>query len=85
MPSMNHSGNACRPGPIGPAVDVDLRRHVVLERVDQLVAEHVIGFGEAAGKRQDDAAAIAFRHAAGPFADARRGCWFAESADAPHT
>ena len=59
MPSMNHSGRACRPFP----------GDVVLERVHQLVAEHVIGFGQSAGKRQNDAAAIAFRHAAGPFAD----------------
>ena len=68
MPSMNHSGSACSPGrSAGRAVG--LRGHVVLERVDELVAEHVIGLGEAAGKRQDHAAAIALRHAAGAFAD----------------
>ena len=66
---MNHSGSACRPGPIGRPLLSVCDGHVVLKRVDELVAEHVIGFGKAAGERQDDAAAIAFGHAAGPFAD----------------
>ena len=37
--------------------------------MNELVAEHVIGFGEPAGKRQNHAAAVALRHAAGTFAD----------------
>ena len=44
--------------PAGPLQDVSL------ERVDQLVPEHVIGFAEAGGKRQHDASFLVLRDAA---------------------
>jgi hypothetical protein len=42
---------------------------IELERVYELVTEHVIGLGEGAGHRQHDAALQGFRDAARPFAD----------------
>ena len=64
MPSTNHSGRQRH------ALQV-ADRDVVLERVDQLVADHVIGFGEAGAGGQHDAAAQAFGDAAGAFAHQR--------------
>ena len=64
IPSMNHSGSrwgrsACRRG----------SGNVELERVDQLVSDHVIGVGERAGEGQHDAAADRLGHSARAFAD----------------
>ena len=52
-----------------PPLHVGLPGHVVLERVHQLVPQHVIGLGKPARKRQDHAALGAFGHAAGALAD----------------
>jgi hypothetical protein len=46
-----------------------LCRHVVLKGVNELMTEHVIGFGEAAGEGQDDAAFGALGDATGALAD----------------
>ena len=51
---------------VGPRGDVEL------ERVHQLVADHVIGVGERTAHRQDDAAPDRFGDAAGAFADLAR-------------
>ena len=69
MPSMNQSGSAHHAGPDAAGLRRLARGHVVLEGVHQLVAEHVVGFGEAAGERQDDAALEHLGDAAGAFAD----------------
>ena len=50
------------PGPIRFAM-------IVLECVDQLVADHVIGFGHGRRQRQHDAALRHLRDAAGAFAE----------------
>src|SRR4030095_14633223 len=44
-------------------------RDVVLERMHELVPEHVIRLGKSAGKRQDDAAAVALGDTPCAFAD----------------
>ena len=67
---MNQSGSRSAPGSAGSASG--LARDVELKRVDQLVADHVIGVGERPAERQHDAAAHRFGDAAGAFADARR-------------
>ena len=53
MPSMNHSGS--RSTPVSPAHRVRARRDVVLERVHELVADHVVGVGQRPAEREDDA------------------------------
>ena len=63
---MNHSGSAERAG----SARVDVRAgDVVLERVHELVAEHVVGRCDRAGKRQNDAALVGFGDAAGALAE----------------
>ena len=61
MPSMNHSGTALSVG----------AENVVLKRVHELVANHVVGVGQRGAERQHDAALHAFGHAAGALADHR--------------
>ena len=63
---MNHSGSGQRPGGIRAHVGAG---DVVLEGVNELVAQHVVGGLERARHRQDDAALIGFGDAAGAFAD----------------
>ena len=54
MPSMNQSGMLQRGGRVVRA-DPALAGHRVLERVHQLVAEHVVGLGQRGADRQHDA------------------------------
>ena len=67
MPSMNHSGS--RSAPFWPGAMFGPRRDVELKRVDELVADHVIGVGERTAERQDDAAPQRLGDAAGAFAE----------------
>ena len=64
---MNQSGSCCAPVLPGGALGFD--RHVELKRVDQLVADDVVGVGERTAKRQHDAAAERLGDAAGAFAE----------------
>ena len=67
-------------GPVLPGCGVRVRRHVELERVHQLVADHVIGVGERAAERQDDPPPQRLGDAAGAFAElALNRCWSARS------
>ena len=68
MPSMNQSGSAMGAG-LARARRRGLRRDVELERVHELVADHVIGVGERTAQRQDDAAPQRLGDAAGAFAE----------------
>ena len=61
MPSMNHSGSAERTAMLVGDIE--------LERVDDLVTEHVVGFAEARRERQDDAAFAGVGEAAGALVD----------------
>ena len=69
MPSMNHSGRRWRRS--RPARR-RARGDVELERVHELVADHVIGVGERTAERQDDAAPERFGDAARAFAELAR-------------
>ena len=55
--------------PPEPPPCAPLRRDVVLECMDELVAENMVGFGERAGERQHDAALQSFGDAARALAD----------------
>ena len=66
MPSMNHSGSDERA--VGPELAF-VFGDVVLEGVDELVAEHVVGRLDRPGERQHDAALRRLGDAAGAFAE----------------
>ena len=77
MPSTNHSGRRSRPLRVAPSCWLWLG-DVVLERVHQLVPEHVVGFRERPEHRHHDPPPQSFGHAAGAFADAGHDVGLAE-------